>query len=65
MRRVIILATFAVGSISVHAAMPPAQSATPDPTTARTSQEDYVIGPQNVLNITVWNDPELTGKFAV
>ena len=26
---------------------------------------DYVIGPQDVLAITVWNEPDLAGKFAV
>jgi polysaccharide export outer membrane protein len=26
---------------------------------------DYVVGPQDVLTITVWNQTDLTGKFAV
>lgn len=26
---------------------------------------DYVVGPQDVLTITVWNQADLTGKFAV
>src|SRR5687768_8687784 len=26
---------------------------------------DYVVGPQDVLTITVWNQPNLSGKFSV
>jgi polysaccharide export outer membrane protein len=29
------------------------------------AQTDYVVGPQDVLNITVFGEPELSGKFTV
>lgn len=38
-------------------AIPALSSAQPEP--------DYVIGPQDVISITVWEQADLTGKFAV
>jgi len=32
---------------------------------ASAQQPDYVVGPRDVLNITVWNQPNLSGKFTV
>ena len=32
---------------------------------ASTAQTDYVIGPQDVLNITVFNETDLSGKYTV
>lgn len=32
---------------------------------ASAQQPDYVIGPRDVLNITVWDQPTLSGKFTV
>jgi polysaccharide export outer membrane protein len=29
------------------------------------TQEDYIIGAQDILTITVWNDPPLSGKYSV
>jgi polysaccharide export outer membrane protein len=32
---------------------------------AYAQQPDYVVGPKDVLNITVWDQPNLSGKFTV
>ena len=41
-----------------------AQQPPPPPVTAST-QADYVVGPQDVLTITVWDQADLSGKFTV
>jgi len=33
--------------------------------TASAQQPDYVVGPHDVLTVTVWNQPNLSGKFTV
>jgi polysaccharide export outer membrane protein len=35
------------------------------PLAAGAAQTEYVVGPQDVLTITVWEEAELSGKFAV
>lgn len=52
----LLLALLALTVILVSASRTQAQSQ-PEP--------DYVIGPQDVLSIAVWDQPDLTGKFAV
>jgi polysaccharide export outer membrane protein len=43
-----------------------AQVGAPQPEPARQApQDDYIIGSQDVLNITVWENADLTGKFTV
>src|SRR5438105_252288 len=32
---------------------------------AHAQQPDYVIGPRDVLSVTVWDQPGLSGKFTV
>src|SRR5690349_19846997 len=29
------------------------------------AQADYVVGPQDVLTVTIWSRPELSGQFTV
>ena len=47
------------------ASVPPAIAQTAAYTASPTNVRDYVVGPQDVLNITSQDDPALNGKFTV
>src|SRR5206468_1131179 len=40
-------------------------STKPTPPVAPTNDETYLIGPEDVLQVTVWADPRLSGSFLV
>jgi polysaccharide export outer membrane protein len=71
--RIVILAFFMPSlfcySQSQETAAKPAQVAAPAPTAphsaAGTAPNNYVIGPSDVLMITVWNQPALSGTILV
>lgn len=37
----------------------------PPATPSASPQADYIVGPQDVLTVTVWNQPDVSGKFTV
>jgi polysaccharide export outer membrane protein len=41
------------------------EAAPPNPPSPQHANDDYIIGPSDVLNINVWRDPELTKKVLV
>ena len=55
------LARLLAGVACVAALLGPAGRAAAEPPPAT----DYVVGPQDVLAITVWDQPDLSGKFTV
>lgn len=55
----VVIATIA--SAASARASPPE----PTPTAAQAPTNDYVVGPQDVLMITVFDEPTLTGRFTV
>jgi polysaccharide biosynthesis/export protein len=44
---------------------PQAPSAPPQQTPSLTAAIDYKVGPQDVLNITIFGEPQLSGKFRI
>jgi polysaccharide biosynthesis/export protein len=63
MKKILLLAiVFALCSDISRAQQRGVAPASPMPMPA---QEDYAIGPQDVLNITVWDNADLTGKYTV
>ena len=57
---------FAVAALMLMAAsVTPATAQTAAYTASPTNVRDYVVGPQDVLNITSQDDPTLSGKFTV
>jgi protein involved in polysaccharide export with SLBB domain len=59
MRRHTFAVVFILGmlpaAVAGQATQPPAQ----------TPERDYIVGPQDVLSITVYNEPSLSGRFTV
>lgn len=66
----ILILTFSISNILGHhaqakdAVAKPAEMAAPA-AAGSTSSESYVIGPSDVLNITVWKEPTLSGTILV
>jgi polysaccharide export outer membrane protein len=71
--RLLILAIFLPSLVcysqNTQPAAAPAQAAAPAPaapdTAAGTASSSYVIGPSDVLTITVWKEPTLSGNILV
>lgn len=59
---VVVLLLAGVGAGQVRAQQGGASPAAP---VIQAPQDDYVIGIQDVLNVTVWENADLTGKFTV
>jgi polysaccharide biosynthesis/export protein len=66
MNAIIVIITLLVGvfgHINVAHAQP--VGASPASAAANTDRDDYVIGVQDSVNVTVWENADLTGKFTV
>lgn len=65
---ILLLGTAAVGQEKASekdAAKKDAEASAPKPAEPAAATEEYVIGPDDVLHINVWKEPELSGQVAV
>jgi polysaccharide export outer membrane protein len=58
-------ALFGLAILNAQTRVSPAPRAADSPTVSALPDSGYVIGEQDVLNVTVWDNAELTGKYSV
>ena len=64
MKAQIVILTLLVGLFG-HSPLAQAQPPGASPASAEIDRDDYIIGVQDSVNVTVWENADLTGKFTV